>query len=85
MTAKHREGVSVNTKPTQTAANDPPDLDRYMPGDPIPVAQAVEANTESTWALFEDVPRPEEPDFQDTVPVSLLEERALGILPKKPV
>lgn len=39
-----------------------------MPGDPIPVPDAVEANTASTWALFSDVPPPPEPDFLDTVP-----------------
>ena len=40
-----------------------------MPGDPIPVPQAVE----STWALFSDVPRLPEPDFLETVPMSLTE------------
>ena len=44
-----------------------------MPGDPIPVPQAVEANSESTWALFSDVPRLPEPDFLETVPMSLTE------------
>lgn len=45
-----------------------------MPGDPIPVPDAVEANTESTWALFSDVPHQPEPDFLDTVPASMLYE-----------
>lgn len=74
----------MKPKPNEAAPKEPPDLDQYMPGDPIPVAHAVEANTESTWAMFEDVPRREEPDFQDTVPASLLTDHAMGITPKKP-
>jgi hypothetical protein len=49
--------------------------DRYMPGDPIPVPEAVEADSDSSWALFSDVPRPPEPEFLDTVPASLLDEQ----------
>ena len=49
-----------------------------MPGDPIPVPQAVEANSESTWALFSDVPRLPEPDFLETVPMSLTESDFSG-------
>ncbi len=49
-----------------------------MPGDPIPVAHAVEANSESMWALFSDVPPLPEPDFLDTVPASVLEEHAVN-------
>ncbi|MBK6567737.1 MAG: hypothetical protein IPI09_16450 [Burkholderiales bacterium] len=60
--------------PTKPAAPPTtPEQDRYMPGDPIPVPQAVEANSESTWALFSDVPRLPEPDFLETVPMSLTE------------
>nr|WP_295774602.1 hypothetical protein [Rhodoferax sp.] len=57
--------------------------DRYIPGDPIPVPDAVEANTESSWALFSDVPRQPEPDFLDTVPASLLDEELAAIVRKK--
>ncbi len=68
----------MNTKPNETAPQPEPEHDRYMPGDPIPVPHAVEANTESTWALFSDVQRQDEPDFEDTVPASSLEEMAIG-------
>ncbi len=57
--------------------------ERYMPGDPIPVPDAVEANTESTWALFSDVPRQPEPDFLDTVPASMLDEDLAATLRKR--
>lgn len=62
------KGVAVSTQPKELAAKPAPEQERYMPGDPIPVPDAVEANTESTWALFSDVPRPPEPDFLDTIP-----------------
>ena len=54
-----------------------------MPGDPIPIPDAVEANTESTWALFSDVPRQPEPEFLDTVPASMLDEELAAKLRKK--
>ena len=55
-----------------------------MPGDPIPVPDAVEANTESSWALFSDVQRQPDPEFLDTVPASLLDEEiAAAMAPKK--
>ena len=61
--------------PAQRTAQTPEKLqERYMPGDPIPVPEAVEANTESTWALFSDVPRQPDPEYMDTVPASLLDE-----------
>lgn len=58
---------------------------RYMPGDPIPVPDAVEANTESTWALFSDVARQPDPDpeFLDTVPASMLDEELAAKLRKR--
>ncbi len=54
-----------------------------MPGDPIPVPEAVEANSDSTWAMFSDSPPPPEGEFLDTVPASLLEEAALATPPNK--
>lgn len=54
-----------------------------MPGDPIPVPDAVEANTESTWALFSDVQRQPDPEFLDTVPASMLDEELAAKLRKK--
>lgn len=75
----------MTTKPMPPAAKPaPPELDRYMPGDPIPVPQVSEANTESTWALFSDVPPLPEADFLDTVPASILEEQALKATPDTP-
>lgn len=74
----------MNTTPKAPATIAAFDPDAYVPGDPIPVPQAVEANTESTWAMFEDVPRLKEPEFQDTVPFPMLDEKAMGLLPKKP-
>jgi len=76
----------VNTKPQEPAAKPAPtpEQERYMPGDPIPVPDAVEANTESTWALFSDAPHQPEPDFLDTVPASILEEQAVNTPPATP-
>ena len=54
-----------------------------MQGDPIPVPDAVEANTESSWALFDDVPRPPEPEFLDTLPASLLDENLVAPIRKQ--
>ncbi|MES2585105.1 MAG: hypothetical protein V4627_20445 [Pseudomonadota bacterium] len=77
----------MNNKPP--AATSPPPSsqerspERYMPGDPIPVPDAVEANTESTWALFSDVPRQPEPDFLDTVPASMLDEDLAATVRKR--
>lgn len=73
----------MSHKPSEPASRPTPPQDRYLPGDPIPVPDASEANTESTWALFSDAPRPAEPDFLDTVPSSLLEEEHLASPPKK--
>lgn|GEM_PF-1659971 len=75
----------MTTKPTPPAAKpEPPELDRYMPGDPIPAPQVSETNTESTWALFSDVPPLPDTDFLDTVPASILEEQALNDAPVPP-
>lgn len=76
----------MNTMPQTPAAKPPSDQDNYLPGDPIPVPLAVEANTESTWAMFDDVPRLEkdQKDFLDTVPISVLEEESIVIGTKKP-
>ncbi|QTN28893.1 hypothetical protein HZ993_03350 [Rhodoferax sp. AJA081-3] len=76
----------MNNKPPAPAPRPPAaerSTERYLPGDPIPVPDAVEANTESTWALFSDVPRQPEPDFLDTVPASMLEEDLAATLRKR--
>ena len=80
---KSIEGVSVSTKPPAPPPGPVPAQDRYMPGDPIPVPEAVEANSESSWAMFSDNPPPPEGEFLDTVPASLLEEAALATPPNK--
>jgi hypothetical protein len=75
----------VNTKPQEPAAKPAIEQERYMPGDPIPVPHAEEANSESAWALFSDVQHQPEPDFLDTVPASVLEEQqALNAPPVPP-
>ncbi len=72
-------------KPHEPASKSEPESDRYMPGDPIPVADAVEADTESAWAHFSGLAQTEEPDFADTVPASADEEQAIQRLYKKPI
>ena len=73
----------MSTKPSEPAARPVhAALDRYLPGDPIPVPEAIEANSESAWALFSDSPAPPEPDFLDTVPASLLDEAAIAAAPQ---
>jgi hypothetical protein len=77
----------MNTKPQvrnpSSASSPEKSQERYIPGDPIPVPDVVEANTESSWALFSDVPRQPEQDFLDTVPASLLDEELAAIVRKK--
>jgi hypothetical protein len=72
----------MNKKPPEPVTKPAPELDRYMPGDPIPVPHAVEANTESAWALFSDTAQSDEPDFADTEPASALQEQSVGTPPK---
>ena len=88
LSAQPTEGTGVtNNKPpapaTSSASSQEKSQDRYVPGDPIPVPDAIEANTESSWALFSDVPRQPEQDFLDTVPASLLDEELAAIVRKK--
>jgi len=40
--------------------------DRYVPGDPIPAAEAIEADSDSVWALFTEEPKEPEPEFPET-------------------
>ena len=60
------------TKPTKPPANPLQDsVDRpYVPGDPIPAPEAVERNTDTAWALFEDVAAKEQHRFADTAPMT---------------
>lgn len=77
----------MNNKPPSAAMRGAPTpektQERYLPGDPIPVPEAVEANTDSSWALFSDVARQPDPEFLDTVPASLLDEELAAIVRKK--
>lgn len=73
----------MSTKPPAPTSGPIAAQDRYIPGDPIPVPEAVEANSESSWAMFSDNPPPPEGEFLDTVPASLLEEAALATPPNK--
>lgn len=58
-------------KKTQPATNKPSE-DRYMPGDPIPVPEAIETDTDSAWAMWQDsTQEPKTPSFDETVPMSL--------------
>lgn len=71
----------MHKKPQEPASKPAPELDRYMPGDPIPVPEAIEANSESAWALFSDAAHGPETDFLDTIPASELEELKLTLPP----
>ena len=73
----------TNNKPQEPAPKSAPEADRYMPGDPIPVAHAVEADTESAWAHFSA--QPDEPDFADTLPSSTVEEQTVRHPSTKPI
>ena len=74
----------MSTKPAVPKSPTAPE--RYMPGDPIPVPDAVEASSESAWALFNDGQPASDTDFLDTVPASILDEQtAAGTAPSKPV
>jgi hypothetical protein len=74
----------MTKKPQEPAPYHTPDTDRYMPGDPIPVPHAVEADSESVWAHFTDTVQHDEPDFADTVAASSLEDLTLDILRRNP-
>jgi hypothetical protein len=54
------------TKKTDPQPNKAPPEERYVQGDPIPAAEATEADTESVWALFSETPGKPEPDFPKT-------------------
>jgi hypothetical protein len=49
----------------------PPTFDEtYFPGDPIPVAEATEKDSDTTWALWADLVANENIGFADTVPTT---------------
>jgi hypothetical protein len=45
--------------------------ERYLPGDPIPVPETIETNTDSAWALWQDSTQEPRPTFDETVPMGL--------------
>lgn len=73
----------MNTKPQEPARKPALEPDRYVPGDPIPVPEATEANSESAWALFSDAPPHPETDFLDTVAAPQTEEPPAATPPDK--
>ncbi|MEO5672634.1 MAG: hypothetical protein ABIR26_18260 [Ramlibacter sp.] len=61
------------TKPTTPPSRPSPKSNAekaYLPGDPIPAADAVEKNSDTAWALFEDVAAKEQHRYADTAPMS---------------
>jgi hypothetical protein len=63
----------VSQKPP--AAPKPPAIHPYSVGDPIPVPEAIESDTESAWGRWEDSISPQDDGsdtaFQNTVPTDL--------------
>ena len=59
-----------NTKKIQPLPGKAPE-DRYLPGDPIPVPEAIETNTDSVWAMWQDSNQEPRPTFDETVPMTL--------------
>lgn len=60
------------SQPANSKSNTKPAEDRYMPGDPIPVPEAIETDTDSAWAMWQDsTQEPKTPTFDETVPMSL--------------
>ncbi len=59
-----------STPKTQPKANKPTE-DKYLPGDPIPVAEAIETDSDSAWAMWQDSTQEPKPTFDETVPMSL--------------
>lgn len=55
------------TKPTKPRE---PALEPYVRGDPIPLPDASETNTETTWALFSELSATENMRYADTVPLT---------------
>ena len=57
--------------PASRPANRQPDtINPYVRGDPIPDIEAIEKNTDTTWAEFADLAATENRRFADTAPAS---------------
>ena len=61
-----------NTKKTLPEEGQAPE-DVYLPGDPIPVPEATETNSDSAWAMWQDSAEGPRPSFDETVPMTLEE------------
>lgn len=60
-----------NTKKAQPA-NHKVAEDRYLPGDPIPAPEAIEMDSDSAWAMWQDSTQDTKPpSFDETVPMGL--------------
>ena len=61
----------MSTHPKPSAGPRQPTFDEtYIFGDPIPVAEATEKNSDTTWALWADLVATENVGFADTVPMT---------------
>jgi hypothetical protein len=56
--------------PAQPASRQPDTLSPYLQGDPIPKPEAVEKNTDTTWAEWSNLAAAENRRFADTAPAS---------------
>ena len=56
--------------PAENRAEAPDSLSPYLQGDPIPTSDAVEMNTDTTWAEWSDLAAAENRKFADTAPAT---------------
>ena len=54
----------------QPVKRQPDTINPYLQGDPIPKPEAVEVDTDTTWAEFSDLQATENRRFADTAPAS---------------
>jgi hypothetical protein len=55
----------------------------YLPGDPIPVPEAVEKDTETTWQLFSELAAKDDKRYAETVQVTM--PGSIQSLPRKAI
>lgn len=73
--------VDRKARPRPASPGDP-----YLPGDPIPVPEALERDSDSAWALWESAHREHEERCAETVPASMpVPERVDPYAPTAPV
>ncbi|MEO8655263.1 MAG: hypothetical protein ABI409_14140, partial [Ramlibacter sp.] len=61
--------MSIHPKPSAGPCQSTFD-ETYIFGDPIPVAEATEKNSDTTWALWAELVATEKAGFADTVPMT---------------